>query len=52
MHTNSAGVLSRTKFTEDGSMIRQDTQDIGFALTANKQERNSGDNDQSVKNGR
>ncbi len=52
MHTNSAGVLSRTKFTEDGSMIRQDTQDIGFALTANKQERNSGDNDQSGKNGR
>lgn len=52
MSTNSAGVNSQAKFTEDGDMIRTDVQDIGWALDDNRRERNSGENDQSGKNGR
>ena len=52
MQTNSAGVLSRTSVTDEGNLLRTDTQDIGFALDDNLRERNSRENDQSGKNGR
>lgn len=46
------GIITNSRFTEDGDMIRHDAQDVSEFLDANKRERLSGDNDQSGKNGR
>lgn len=43
---------SRYAFTEEGEMVRNDSQDITAMLEANHKERLSGENDQSGMNGR
>lgn len=48
----STGIDSRYTFTDEGEMVRKDTQDVSEFLDANRRERISGENDQSGMNGR
>lgn len=47
-----SSIQSGYKFTEEGEMVRTSVQDVGALIEDNKQERLSGDNDQSGKNAR